>query len=63
MVSTVFNGEFRAAPRRNPLHALRAAWQGFLQRRADRLALERAALRGPQAPRRHGVRPRSEFVG
>jgi hypothetical protein len=48
MTTTVHTADFHRAPHAEPLRALRTAWQGYLQRRADRSALARASLRDPR---------------
>jgi hypothetical protein len=45
MVTMVHTDDFRSQSHPNLLLALRAAWQGYRQRRADRRALALAGLR------------------
>ena len=48
MVMTIPAGELRSAHSPRLLDALRAAWHGYLERRAHRLALRRAGRLGPR---------------
>ncbi len=57
MVMTIPAGELRSSPRHAPLDGLRAAWNAYLARRADRAALRRAAHLGPRLLADMGIDP------